>query len=329
MSLIAVIGGAGYIGSHMVKYLHELDEPIIVFDNFSTGHKELLLPNVILVQGDLASMEDLRGLFSQYPAIDSVMHFAAFAYVGESVIDPSKYYRNNLVNTVNLLDVMLEAGVKHLVFSSTCATYGNPVVLPITEEHRQHPINPYGRTKLMMEQMIEDYAAAYGIKFAALRYFNAAGAAQDASIGEWHDPEPHLIPLIMDVAIGKRETIQIFGSDFDTPDGTCIRDYIHVMDLADAHFRALKYIKEEEQNLKLNLANGQGYSNLQIIKAIEDITKLKVNYSMTNRRPGDPGELIGCADKAKQIIGWEPRYDLQGIIETAWNWHKTKFGGKL
>lgn len=329
MSLIAVIGGAGYIGSHMVKYLHELDEPIVVFDNFSTGHKELLLPTVNLVQGDLASMEDLRGLFSQYPAIDSVIHFAAFAYVGESVTDPSKYYRNNLVNTVNLLDVMLEAGVKHLVFSSTCATYGNPVVLPITEEHRQLPINPYGRTKLMMEQMIEDYAAAYGIKFAALRYFNAAGAARDASIGEWHDPEPHLIPLIMDVAIGRRETIQIFGSDFDTPDGTCIRDYIHVMDLADAHFRALKYIKEEAQNLKLNLANGQGYSNLQIIKAIEDITKLNVNYSMTNRRPGDPGELIGCADKAKQIIGWEPRYDLQGIIETAWNWHKTKFGGKL
>ncbi|GIO86580.1 UDP-glucose 4-epimerase GalE [Paenibacillus faecis] len=326
--MIAIIGGAGYIGSHMVKYLYELDEPIVVFDNFSTGHRELVPQSVNLVQGDLASIEDLRGLFSQYPAIDSVIHFAAFAYVGESVVAPSKYYRNNLANTVNLLDVMLEADVKHLVFSSTCATYGNPVFLPITEEHKQNPINPYGRTKLMMEQMIEDYATAYGIKFAALRYFNAAGAAPDASIGEWHEPESHLIPLILDVAIGKRESIQVFGADFDTPDGTCIRDYIHAMDLADAHYKALKYLEGEKQNLKLNLANGQGYSNLQIIKAVENITKLKINFSMANRRPGDPGQLIGCADKAKQIIGWEPRYDLNEIIETAWNWHKRKFGGQ-
>ncbi|MGZ7445976.1 UDP-glucose 4-epimerase GalE [Paenibacillus sp. TH7-28] len=326
--MIAIIGGAGYIGSHMVKYLHELDEPIVVFDNFSTGHRELVPQSVNLVQGDLASIEDLRGLFSQYPAIDSVIHFSAFAYVGESVVAPSKYYRNNLANTVNLLDVMLEAGVKHLVFSSTCATYGNPVFSPITEEHTQNPINPYGRTKLMMEQMIEDYAAAYGIKFAALRYFNAAGAAPDASIGEWHEPESHLIPLIMDVAIGKKESIHVFGADFDTPDGTCIRDYIHVMDLADAHYKALKYIAEEGQNLKLNLANGQGYSNLQVIDEIENITGLKINYSITSRRPGDPGQLIGCADKAKQVIDWEPSYNLKQIIETAWTWHKRKFGGQ-
>ena len=320
--MIAVVGGAGYIGSHMVKYLHERDESIVVFDNFSTGHRELLPSAVKVVRGDLASLDDLRALFSQYPMIDSVIHFAAFAYVGESVMDPSKYYRNNLANTINLLDVMLENGVKHLVFSSTCATYGNPVSLPITEEHSQQPINPYGRTKLMMEQMIEDYAVAYGFKFAALRYFNAAGAATDGTIGEWHEPETHLIPLIMDVAIGKREFIQVFGSDFNTPDGTCIRDYIHVMDLADAHFKALKYLKYNKQNLKLNLSNGQGYSNL-------NITNLKINYVMANRRPGDPEKLIGCADKAKQIIGWEPSYDLHEIIETAWNWHKAKFGGSL
>ncbi|MBM6997264.1 UDP-glucose 4-epimerase GalE [Paenibacillus sp. DXFW5] len=327
--MIAVVGGAGYIGSHMVKYLHERDESIVVFDNFSTGHMELLPPAVKVVRGDLASLDDLRALFSQYPMIDSVIHFAAFAYVGESVMDPSKYYRNNLANTINLLDVMLETGVKHLVFSSTCATYGNPVSLPITEEHSQQPINPYGRTKLMMEQMIEDYAVAYGFKFAALRYFNAAGAAPDGTIGEWHEPETHLIPLIMDVAIGKRESIHVFGSDFNTFDGTCIRDYIHVMDLADAHFKALNYLKHDVQNLKLNLSNGQGYSNLQIIKEIENITNLKVNYVMANRRPGDPEKLIGCADKAKQIIGWEPSYDLHEIIETAWNWHEAKFGGSL
>lgn len=325
--MIAVIGGAGYIGSHMVKYLLEKDESVIVFDNLSTGHKELIPPSVHFVYGDLASKEDLRYLFSQYEDIKSVIHFAAFAYVGESVVEPAKYYRNNLANTINLLDVMLEFNIRDLVFSSTCATYGNPVFVPITEQHAQNPINPYGRTKLMMEQMIEDYADAYGIKFAALRYFNAAGAAEDASIGEWHEPESHLIPIILDVALGKREVIQIFGSDFDTPDGTCIRDYIHVMDLADAHYRALQHLKGEKQNLKLNLANGQGYSNLQVITEVERVTGNNINYSLTDRRSGDPGQLIGNADAAKQIIGWEPKYGLNAIIETAWKWHQKKFGG--
>lgn len=327
--MIAVIGGAGYIGSHMVKYLIEKNKSVVVFDNLSTGHKELVSQSAHFVHGDLASMEDLRALFSQYREIDSVIHFAAFAYVGESVVEPAKYYRNNLANTINLLDVMLEFGIRNLVFSSTCATYGNPISVPIAETHAQNPINPYGRTKLMMEQMIEDYSTAYGLKFAALRYFNAAGAADDALIGEWHEPESHLIPLILDVALGKREIIHIFGSDFDTLDGTCIRDYIHVIDLADAHYKAMQYIKEENKNLKLNLANGQGYSNLQIITEVERVTGTSINYSLTDRRPGDPGELIGSSDVAKQLIGWEPKYKLDMIIETAWRWHQKKFGGGL
>lgn len=327
--MIAVIGGAGYIGSHTVKYLIGHDENVVVFDNLCTGHREFIPENVSFVQGDLSSIEDLHTLFIQYPAIHSVIHFAAFAYVGESVEQPAKYYRNNLVNTVNLLDAMLEHNVKNIVFSSTCATYGNPIHLPITEEHPQHPINPYGRTKLMMEQLMEDYSYAYGMKFAALRYFNAAGATEDASIGEWHEPESHLIPLVLDVALGKRDVINVFGSDFDTRDGTCIRDYIHVMDLADAHYKAMQYLRNHGGNLKLNLANGAGYSNLEVIRMVEKVTKKNINYTLADRRAGDPGQLIGCADIAKSIIDWTPQYDLQKIIETAWKWHQKKFGGAL
>ncbi|GLC87823.1 UDP-glucose 4-epimerase GalE [Lysinibacillus piscis] len=327
--MIAVVGGAGYIGSHTVKYLVEQSEPVVVFDNLSTGHQQFVPNDVPFVEGDLASFEDLHKLFTNYPNIHTVIHFAAFAYVGESVVEPAKYYRNNLVNTVNLLDTMLVYNVKNIVFSSTCATYGNPIALPITEEHPQNPINPYGRTKLMMEQLMDDYSTAYGINFAALRYFNAAGAAEDCEIGEWHEPEPHLIPLILDVALGKSEKINVFGSDFDTPDGTCIRDYIHVTDLADAHYRAAKYLIAEKQNLQLNLANGAGYSNLEIIQMAEKVTRIPITYQLTDRRLGDPGQLIGCADKAKNIIHWEPNYNLQQIIETAWAWHQKKFGGKV
>lgn len=327
--MIAVIGGAGYIGSHTVKYLLEQGEQVVVFDNLCTGHREFVPANVAFVEGDLASKEDLNGLFTTYSQIHSVIHFAAFAYVGESVEHPAKYYRNNFVNTVNLLDTMLEHNVKNIVFSSTCATYGNPVELTITENHPQNPINPYGRTKLMMEQLMEDYSQAYGMKFAALRYFNAAGASNNASIGEWHEPESHLIPLVLDVALGKRDIINVFGSDFDTPDGTCIRDYIHVTDLADAHYKAMQYLMEHENNLKLNLANGAGYSNLEIIKMVEQVTGRVIPYRLTERRAGDPGQLIGCADKAKTIINWVPQYNLQKIIESAWIWHQKKFGGAL
>ncbi len=326
--MIAVVGGAGYIGSHAVKYLIEQGEQVVVFDNLCTGHLELVHNDAEFLKGDLASLEDLHTLFTQY-SITSVMHFAAFAYVGESVLNPAKYYHNNLANTMNLLDVMLQNNVKNIVFSSTCATYGNPIVLPITEEHPQNPINPYGRTKLMMEQLMGDYSTAYGLKYVALRYFNAAGADKDGSIGEWHEPESHLIPLILDVALGKSDSINVFGSDFDTPDGTCIRDYIHVVDLADAHYKALQFLREEQKSLQLNLANGEGYSNLEVIKMVEQVAKKTIQYQLTERRLGDPSQLIGCADKAKSIINWVPKYNLEQIIESAWVWHQKKFGGVI
>lgn len=324
--MIAVIGGAGYIGSHTVKYLIKQSKEVVVFDNLSTGHREFVPSHIPFIEGDLENKEHLEYLFTTYPQIHTVIHFAAFAYVGESVEQPAKYYQNNVVNTINLLDSMLKYKVENIVFSSTCATYGNPFEWPITEEHPQNPINPYGRTKLMMEQIIEDYAHAYELNFVALRYFNAAGADEACEIGEWHDPETHLIPLVLDVAIGKRPFISIFGSDFDTLDGTCIRDYIHVTDLADAHSRAVDYLLNNKQNLKLNLGNGEGYSVLEIIESVEQITGKPISKEMTDRRAGDPAKLIGSAEKAKAILGWQPQYHLHQIIRTAWNWHVKKFG---
>lgn len=325
--MIAVIGGAGYIGSHTVKFLSQHGRDVVVFDNLSTGHREFVPPHIPFIKGDLANEEDLDYLFSTYPNIHTVIHFAAYAYVGESVLEPAKYYQNNVVNTIRLLDRMLAYNVKNIIFSSTCATYGNPIELPIREEHPQNPINPYGRTKLMIEQIMDDYSQAYGLKFAALRYFNAAGSDMEGEIGEWHEPETHLIPLILDVAIGKREEIFVFGSDFDTPDGTCIRDYIHVTDLADAHSRAVDYLLSEQKNLKLNLGNGEGYSVLDIIETVEKITGKPIKRTIAEHRPGDPAKLIGSAEKAKQILGWQPQYDLSQIIKSAWNWHQKKFGG--
>ncbi len=325
--MIAVIGGAGYIGSHTVKYLIQQGKDVVVFDNLSTGHEEFIPSNVPLVKGDLANKEDLQGLFTQYPLIDTVVHFAAFAYVGESVEKPAMYYQNNVVNTIHLLDMMLHYEVKNIVFSSTCATYGNPIEWPITETHPQNPINPYGRTKLMMERIIEDYSHAYGLKFVALRYFNAAGADSECEIGEWHEPESHLIPLVLDVAIGKRSSISIFGRDFDTIDGTCVRDYIHVTDLADAHCKAVDYLKKHGENLTLNLGNGLGYSVLEIIRMIEMVTECSIPTVITERRSGDPARLIGSTVKAEELLGWKPEYDLEKIIETAWQWHVKKFGG--
>ncbi|SOB91109.1 UDP-galactose 4-epimerase [Ureibacillus xyleni] len=325
--MIAVIGGAGYIGSHTVKYLSQQGKDVVVFDNLSTGHREFVPSYIPFVKGDLANNNDLHHLFATYPDIHTVIHFAAFAYVGESVQEPAKYYRNNVVNTINLLDSMLEHNVKNIVFSSTCATYGNPIEWPISEEHPQNPINPYGRTKLMMEQIMEDYSRAYGLKYVALRYFNAAGADVDCEIGEWHEPETHLIPLILDVAIGKRESISVFGSDFNTPDGTCIRDYIHVTDLADAHSRAVDFLLQQSGNLKLNLGNGEGFSVLDIIHAVEEITGKIIKKDMVERREGDPAKLIGSAEKAKQILGWQPKFKLDDIIASAWHWHVKNFGG--
>lgn len=324
-----LVVGAGYIGSHTVKYLIQEGKEVVVFDNLSTGHREFIPATVPFIEGNLANKEDLHRLFDDYPSIHTVIHFAASAYVGESVEQPAKYYQNNVVNTIQLLDVMLDHNVKSIVFSSTCATYGNPEEWPITEEHPQNPINPYGRTKLMMEQVMEDYSHSYGLKYAALRYFNAAGADSECEIGEWHEPESHLIPLVLDVAIGKRDSISVFGSDFETPDGTCIRDYIHVMDLAAAHSLAVEYLMHHRENLKLNLGNGLGYSVLEIIRTVENVTGMLIHLVMKDRRAGDPAKLIGSSMKANQLLGWKPQYNLENIIATAWNWHLKKFGGTV
>jgi len=254
------------------------------------------------------------------------MHFAAFTNVGESVEDPQKYYLNNLRNTLNLLQVMLEEEVKYFVFSSTCATYGNPEEIPITESHPQNPINPYGKAKLMVEQVLADYTRAYDLNYVSLRYFNAAGADPDVEIGELHEPETHLIPLILDAATDRRGNIQIFGTDYPTPDGTCIRDYIHVMDLADAHIKALEYLQSGGESEVFNLGNGQGFSVREVIETARKVTGRKIEVEEVDRRPGDPPVLVGSSDKAREILDWNPQYhDLSLIIETAWKWHQKRF----
>lgn len=319
--MILIVGGAGYIGSHINKELNKRGYETVVFDNLSYGHEDFVKWGNF-EQGDLGNIEDLWQVFRKY-SIDAVMHFAAFTYVGESVENPQKYYLNNVRNTLNLLQVMLEFDVKKFVFSSTCATYGNPVEIPITENHPQNPINPYGKGKLMVETVLDDYSRAYGFKYAALRYFNAAGADPEGEIGEMHEPETHLIPLILDAASGKREDIKIFGTDYDTPDGTCIRDYIHVTDLADAHIKALEYLKNGGKSDFFNLGNGNGFSVKEVIETAHEITGKDIKAVEDDRRPGDPPVLVGSSDKAREILKWEPKYaDLSKIIETAWNWHK-------
>lgn len=323
--MILIVGGAGYIGSHINKKLSKQGYETVVFDNLSYGHADFVKWGQFH-QGDLGNIDDIRGVFKKYP-IDAVMHFAAFTYVGESVEDPQKYYQNNLCNTLNLLQVMIEEDVKYLVFSSTCATYGEPEVIPITEKHPQNPINPYGKAKLMVEQVLDDYSHAYGLKYVLLRYFNAAGADPEAEIGELHNPETHLIPLIMDVASDIREKIQIYGTDYPTPDGTCIRDYIHVVDLADAHIKALEYLQGNGESDAFNLGNGQGFSVKHVIETAKKITGKEIKAEEVERRPGDPPVLIGSSDKAKEMLGWDPKYhELSYIIETAWKWHQKKFG---
>ncbi len=319
--MILIVGGAGYIGSHVNKMLNLHGLETVVFDNLSYGHRDFVKWGV-LEEGDLGEIADIRRVFEKYP-ITAVMQFAAFTYVGESVEDPQKYYLNNLRNTLNLLQVMLEFDVKFFVFSSTCATYGDPVEIPITEDHPQNPINPYGRGKLMVEQILKDYSIAYDLLYTSLRYFNAAGADPDGEIGESHQPETHLIPLILDVALGKREDIKIFGTDYPTHDGTCIRDYIHVLDLADAHIKALERLQNGGESDVFNLGNGQGFSVREVITTAEKVTGKKIKASEVSRRPGDPPVLVGSALKAREMLGWQPRYnDLSMIIETAWRWQQ-------
>lgn len=319
--MILIVGGAGYIGSHLNKEINKRGYETVIFDNLSYGHEEFVKWGTF-ERGDLGNIDDIKSILNKYP-IEAVMHFAAFTYVGESVKDPQKYYLNNVKNTLNLLQAMLEENVKQFIFSSTCATYGNPVEIPITENHPQNPINPYGRGKLIVEQILKDYSAAYGLNYASLRYFNAAGADPDGDVGELHDPETHLIPLILDVAAGKRENVKIFGTDYDTPDGTCIRDYIHVTDLADAHILALKYLQDNQKSDVFNLGNGNGFSVKEVIETAREITGNEIKAVEAERRQGDPPILIGSSHKAKEVLKWKPKYgDLSQIVETAWNWHK-------
>lgn len=319
--MILVTGGAGYIGSHINKELNKQGYETVVIDNLSYGHEDFVKWGA-LERVDLSNSREIKKVFQNYP-IDAVMHFAAFTYVGESVEDPQKYYLNNLRNTLNLLKVMLEFEVEKIVFSSTCATYGDPLEIPITEDHPQNPISPYGRGKFMVEQVLRDYSQAYGLKYASLRYFNAAGADPDGELGESHQPETHLIPLILDAALGRREDIKIFGTDYPTPDGTCIRDYIHVTDLADAHIKALEYLENSVKSEVFNLGNGNGFSVREVIEEARKVTGRKITAVETDRRPGDPPILVGSSKKAREILKWEPKFDdLSQIISTAWEWHK-------
>lgn len=316
---VLVTGGAGYVGSHAAKLLAESGHDVLVVDNLAEGHRAAVgkLP---LVVADLIDQPTITELLKKH-MIEAVMHFAAFAYVGVSVRQPAKYYQNNVVGTLALLDAMRAADVKRIVFSSTCATYGIPTKVPISEDHPQQPINPYGFTKLAIERALADYAHAYGIGYAALRYFNASGAAADGTIGEDHDPETHLIPLVLQVALGQRERVDIFGTDYPTPDGTCVRDYIHVDDLASAHLLALKKL-DDGAALKLNLGTGRGASVQEVVDLASEVTGKEIPARACERREGDPPELVADPSAAKQTLGWEAQHkDMRKIIESAWQWH--------
>ncbi|MGQ9806511.1 MAG: UDP-glucose 4-epimerase GalE [Chlorobiales bacterium] len=325
---VLVTGGAGYIGAHAVRELKKAGYEVVVFDNLIYGHRELA-QGARLIIGELENVALLREVFAEHQ-FDAVMHFAAFAYVGESVENPAKYYRNNVVATLNLLDVMREAKVNRVIFSSTCATYGEPKDIPIAESHPQNPINPYGASKLMVERILQDYSTAYGLKYVALRYFNAAGADESGEIGEDHNPETHLIPLVLDAALGRRKHITIYGTDYNTPDGTCIRDYIHVTDLANAHVLGLKYLEKGGASDVFNLGNGNGFSVREVIETAGRITGRKIPFVESARRSGDPAKLIGSAEKAKRVLGWKPKFNqLETIIATAWKWHQKRFASTL
>ncbi len=322
---ILVTGGAGYIGSHTCKLLAQAGYLPIVFDNLVYGH-EWAVKWGAFEKGDLLDKECINRVIKKYMP-EAVIHFAAYAYVGESVQQPGKYYENNFYGTLNLLEAMRLSGVRQFIFSSTCATYGVPTQVPIPESHPQKPINPYGASKQMVERMLEDYDHAFGIRSVVLRYFNAAGADPDCEIGEDHEPETHLIPLVLDTALGRRKYISILGDDYETPDGTCIRDYIHVADLSDAHLCALNYLESQEESLRLNLGNGQGYSVREVIKLAESISGKPIKTIISARRPGDPAMLVGESTYAKKILGWEPRFGaLDIILEHAWKWHQKRFG---
>lgn len=321
---ILVIGGAGYIGSHMVKCLLRAGHSVVVADNFSTGHRDALVGGE-LVELDIADIAALDVLFAT-PQVDAVMHFASYIQVGESVKEPSKYYANNLAATLTLLQAMIRAGVMKFIFSSTAAVYGNPEYVPIDEAHPKAPINPYGRSKWMVEQVLEDFDRAYGLKSVRLRYFNAAGADPEGQLGERHEPETHLIPLILQAASGRREALTVFGRDYDTPDGTCIRDYIHVTDLVEAHALALDYLMAGGESAAFNLGNGNGFTVQEVVDTARNVTGREIPLLDAPRREGDPPSLVADASLARQVLNWQPKYAaLETIIAHAWQWEQKHF----
>ncbi|MBE9127580.1 MULTISPECIES: UDP-glucose 4-epimerase GalE [unclassified Coleofasciculus] len=325
---ILVTGGAGFIGAHTVRALQKTNYPVIILDNLVRGHQDFVdkVLQAKLIVGDISDRALLDELFAAHP-ITAVIHFAAYAYVGESVQNPLNYYLNNVAGTLTLLEAMMAASVKKIVFSSTCATYGIPQSIPVTEEQPQNPINPYGSSKLMVEKILADFDRAYGLKSVIFRYFNAAGADPAGELGEDHDPEPHLIPSVLFAAMGKRDSISILGTDYPTPDGTCVRDYIHVADLAQAHVLGLEYLLEGDRSEIFNLGNGNGFSVRQVIETVKEVTGQPINVVECDRRIGDPPTLVSSGEKARRVLGWKPQYpDLKDMIDHAWNWHQKRHG---
>ena len=324
---LLVLGGAGYIGSHTAVELLDRGHEVVIADNLITGYKQAVPKDAVFYQGDIRDYDFLNNLFKK-EAIDAVIHFAAFSLVGESVTDPLKYYENNLYGTKVLLKAMIDNGVNKIVFSSTAATYGEPENIPILEDDRTCPTNPYGETKLAMEKMMKWSANAYGLKYVSLRYFNACGAHKSAKIGEAHNPESHLIPLVLQVPNGKRESVSIYGTDYDTPDGTCIRDYIHVTDLAKAHILAVEYLMKGGESNVFNLGNGVGYSVREVIETARRVTGHPIPAVEIPRRAGDPARLVASGEKAREILGWKPEItELEDIIRSAWAWHSSHPNG--
>jgi len=322
---VLVVGGAGYIGSHMVKYLGKQGCSVTVLDNLSSGHRDAVLYGELVV-GDLADCDFLDQLFEKQ-SFDVVMHFASSIMVGESVVKPSLYYRNNVTHTQNLLDAMVKHHVGHFIFSSTAAIFGEPEYTPIDELHPKCPINPYGRSKWMVEQILEDYDRAYGLKSICLRYFNAAGADLECELGERHEPETHLIPLVLQAASGKRDAITVFGRDYDTEDGTCIRDYIHVHDLCSAHWLAIQNLKHTDESQRFNLGNGHGFSVQQLINICKEVTGKHIQVIDGERRAGDPAVLVADSSRAQLELGWAPKFDdLNSIVSHAWAWETQHSG---
>ncbi|GAA2966284.1 UDP-glucose 4-epimerase GalE [Lactobacillus sp. AN1001] len=325
---VLVLGGAGYIGSHTVDRLVDQGQDVVVVDSLVTGHRAAVNDKAKFYQGDLADQDFMRKVFTENPEIDAVIHFAAYSLVAESMKKPLKYFDNNTAGMIKLLEVMNEFDIKNIVFSSTAATYGIPEKMPIMESDPQDPINPYGESKLMMEKIMRWADEAYGTKFVALRYFNVAGAKPDGSIGEDHGPETHLIPIVLQVAQGKRDKLQIFGDDYNTPDGTNVRDYVHPFDLADAHILAVDYLRKGNESNAFNLGSSTGFSNLEIVEAARKVTGKEIPAEIAPRRGGDPDSLIASSDKAREILGWKPQFDnIERIIETAWAWHSSHPNG--